>query len=83
MLTITPIYVIVNHAELNRNLNLRFRRDEIYCYTGPTLVAINPFKELPIWTDERMNQYRGISRDVNPPHPYVPLVCALGASPFL
>ncbi len=36
----------LNTAELNRNLATRFKKDLCYCYTGPTLVAINLFKRV-------------------------------------
>lgn len=39
-------------------LLLRYEDDIIYTSTGPILIAINPFKSMPLYTDEVMQQYR-------------------------
>jgi len=39
-------------------LRLRYDSDVIYTSTGPILIAINPFKSMPLYTDEVMQQYR-------------------------
>jgi len=39
-------------------LRLRYDSDVIYTSTGPILIAINPFKSMPLYTDEVMEQYR-------------------------
>lgn len=38
---------ILNDAELMKHLELRYRKDLIYCFCGPTLIAINPYKKVP------------------------------------
>lgn len=51
-------------------LRLRYDADIIYTSTGPILIAINPFKSMPLYTDEVMQRYRiageqgGIGSDV-------------------
>jgi myosin-5 len=61
------------------SLQLRYTRDEIYTYTGPILIAVNPFKRLQLYTQETLQIYynSGLLRsqgvDVGsplPPHVY-------------
>lgn len=39
-------------------LRLRYDADIIYTSTGPILIAVNPFKPMPLYSDETMEQYR-------------------------
>lgn len=39
-------------------LRLRYDEDVIYTSTGPILIAINPFKTMPLYTNEVMEKYR-------------------------
>jgi len=36
----------------------RFFRGKIYTWTGPVLIAVNPFQRLPLYTDEILEIYR-------------------------
>jgi len=36
----------------------RFDRGEIYTWTGPVLIAVNPFQRLPLYTNEILEKYR-------------------------
>lgn len=37
---------LLNDAELLKHLELRYKKDMIHCYCGPTLVVINPYKNV-------------------------------------
>lgn len=47
-----------------------FRLDNIYTRTGPILIAMNPFKRLPLYGENVMERYRGKPYGDLPPHPY-------------
>ena len=38
--------------------------DFIYTYIGPVLIAVNPYKSMPYFTDKELDQYQGAVRDV-------------------
>ena len=38
-------------------LSLRYARDCIYTYTGPILLAVNPFQRLPLYTKQLLEEY--------------------------
>jgi len=46
----------------------RYEAKTIYTYTGPVLLAVNPFERLPLYTDKILNQYRvdGEKRQYDP-----------------
>ena len=46
--------VHLHEAAVLDNLRQRFKQDLIYTATGPILIAMNPFKRLPIYAQERM-----------------------------
>lgn len=39
-------------------LSDRFFRGKIYTWTGPVLIAVNPFQRLPLYTDDILETYR-------------------------
>ncbi|RKO94560.1 myosin VIIA, isoform CRA_d, partial [Blyttiomyces helicus] len=58
----------LHEAALFYNLSLRMNKDEIYTYTGNILIAINPYKTLPIYDLENVRKYKGVPPGELPPH---------------
>jgi myosin-5 len=53
------------------NLKVRFESGEIYTNIGNILISINPFQRLPLYTEEKINQYKNRKIGaVVPPHVY-------------
>ncbi|XP_065060294.1 myosin-IIIb-like [Rhopilema esculentum] len=60
-------------SELDEELVLsqlykRYNSDAIYTYVGDILIAINPFKSLPIYSAKFSDQYKFAPKGSNPPH---------------
>eukprot|EP00036_Acanthoecidae_sp_10tr_P012400 CAMPEP_0206295594 /NCGR_PEP_ID=MMETSP0106_2-20121207/5245_1 /ASSEMBLY_ACC=CAM_ASM_000206 /TAXON_ID=81532 /ORGANISM="Acanthoeca-like sp., Strain 10tr" /LENGTH=2074 /DNA_ID=CAMNT_0053726249 /DNA_START=150 /DNA_END=6370 /DNA_ORIENTATION=- len=53
---------------VNTNLKVRFKRNEIYTYTGTILVAVNPYKVFKIYEPDTMKRYHGRKMGDLPPH---------------
>jgi myosin heavy subunit len=52
-----------------QNLSLRYSQDIIYTNIGPSiLVAVNPYKRLPIYTLDNLHSYTNHSHGQKPPH---------------
>ncbi|XP_041053877.1 myosin-IIIb [Carcharodon carcharias] len=49
-------------------LSTRFRHNHIYTYIGDILVAINPFKYLPLYEKSEAEKYKSCSKNSLPPH---------------
>ena len=49
--------VHLNEPTILSILEKRYLNDKIYTYTGPILIAVNPFKRLPLYTDEIKEEY--------------------------
>ncbi|XP_055373723.1 myosin-I heavy chain isoform X2 [Condylostylus longicornis] len=58
----------IDENGINRNLKVRYQRDEIYTYTGSILVAVNPYKELEVYTTEYVFKYHGQKLGMLEPH---------------
>ncbi|KAG5877421.1 hypothetical protein JTB14_012905 [Gonioctena quinquepunctata] len=58
---------VLDEEVINRNLRVRYENDKIYTYTGTILVAVNPYKDIDIYTQKYVNKYRGRKlRDLEP-----------------
>ncbi|GAA5835394.1 hypothetical protein JCM11251_005222 [Rhodosporidiobolus azoricus] len=60
----------LNEASVVHNLRVRYQRGEIYTYSGLFLVAVNPYRSLPIYSPQVVESYKGARRDQNAPHVY-------------
>ncbi|WOH13189.1 hypothetical protein DCAR_0832698 [Daucus carota subsp. sativus] len=58
----------LNEPAVLYNLQYRYGRDMIYTKAGPVLVAINPFKKVPLYGSDYIEAYRSKSNDS--PHVY-------------
>ncbi|KAH9994666.1 nonmuscle myosin heavy chain b [Russula vinacea] len=58
----------LNEASVVHNLRLRYGSGAIYTFSGLFLVAINPYQNLPLYSDSIIQQFRSHRRDENPPH---------------
>ncbi|KAF3509344.1 hypothetical protein F2Q69_00003865, partial [Brassica cretica] len=58
----------LNEPSVLYNLNYRYNQDMIYTKAGPVLVAVNPFKEVPLYGSRYIEAYRKGSNDS--PHVY-------------
>lgn len=52
------------------NLRKRYQADLIYTYIGNVVISVNPYKNLAIYSNETIEQYRGVNLYELPPHVY-------------
>ncbi|XP_042340707.1 myosin-9-like [Plectropomus leopardus] len=60
----------LNEASVLHNLKERYYSGLIYTYSGLFCVVVNPYKHLPIYSEEIINMYKGKKRHEMPPHIY-------------
>ncbi|EXB96390.1 Myosin-2 heavy chain [Morus notabilis] len=58
----------LNEPSVLYNLEYRYIRDMIYTKAGPVLVAINPFKKVPLYGNEYIESYK--RKTIESPHVY-------------
>ena len=49
----------VTEDQITDNLRKRIQADLMFTYIGPALVAVNPYKKLPYFTEKEIEQYHG------------------------
>lgn len=74
----------LNEAELLYNVRLRYEKNKIFTYVGPTLLAINPYMQIKeLFTDDILNYYQ---EQANQPHfvvkDHTPHIYAVAGSVF-
>ncbi|XP_056300622.1 myosin IEb [Pseudoliparis swirei] len=60
----------ISEDAITENLKRRYLDDYIYTYIGPVLISVNPFKQLPYFTEREVELYQGAAQYENPPHIY-------------
>lgn len=58
----------LSDASVLSNLKERYYSDFIYTYSGLFCVVVNPYKPLPIYSDNVIEMYKGKKREQMPPH---------------
>ncbi|KAM3283666.1 myosin-1 [Capsicum chacoense] len=58
----------LNEPSVLYNLQYRYNRDMIYTKAGPVLVAVNPFKKVPLYSNEYIEAYK--RKSIESPHVY-------------
>jgi len=58
----------LNEASVLYNLRARYTNGFIYTYSGLFCVVINPYRRLPIYTQNVVSKYQGKRRTEMPPH---------------
>ncbi|XP_058279798.1 unconventional myosin-Ia [Hirundo rustica] len=60
----------LTEESLVQTLQERFRRHDIYTYIGNVVISVNPYRSLPIYTPEKVEEYHNCSFFAVKPHIY-------------
>ncbi|XP_053559039.1 unconventional myosin-If [Bombina bombina] len=60
----------ISEEAIVENLKKRYMDDYIFTYIGSVLISVNPFKQMPYFTDREIELYQGAAQYENPPHIY-------------
>ncbi|NXV73882.1 MYO1A protein, partial [Atlantisia rogersi] len=60
----------LTEESLLSTLQERFRRSDIYTYIGNVVISVNPYRSLPIYTPEKVQEYRNCNFFAVNPHIY-------------
>ncbi|PRP86304.1 myosin IK [Planoprotostelium fungivorum] len=59
-----------SNGELTKQLGARYNRELIYTNIGDVLIAVNPYKRLPIYGEDHIKLYSNAQGGATPPHPF-------------
>nr|XP_056712964.1 myosin-IIIa isoform X2 [Euleptes europaea] len=59
---------VLDENTVTEQLQKSYSRDQIYAYVGDILIAINPFRNLDLYSTKHSKLYIGAKRTANPPH---------------
>ncbi|CAI5438217.1 unnamed protein product [Caenorhabditis angaria] len=60
----------LSEQSIVENLKKRLQANSIFTYIGPVLISVNPFKQMPYFTENEMLLYQGAAQYENAPHIY-------------
>ncbi|XP_053907248.1 unconventional myosin-Ia isoform X2 [Cuculus canorus] len=60
----------LTEESLLRTLQERFHRSDIYTYIGNVVISVNPYRSLPIYTPEKVQEYHNCNFFAVKPHIY-------------
>uniref|UniRef100_A0A1I8F1X5 Myosin motor domain-containing protein n=1 Tax=Macrostomum lignano TaxID=282301 RepID=A0A1I8F1X5_9PLAT len=64
------LYDSLTNEDIVENLQERFAKNKIYTYIGEILVSVNPYRDLQLYTEKYIADYRNRERYERPPHIY-------------
>ncbi|NXN03071.1 MYO3A protein, partial [Sylvia borin] len=59
---------VLDENTVTEQLQKGYAKDQIYTYVGDILIAVNPFRNIDIYSSQNSKLYIGAKRTANPPH---------------
>ncbi|XP_065484832.1 myosin-IIIa isoform X2 [Caloenas nicobarica] len=59
---------VLDENTVTEQLQKSYAKDQIYRYVGDILIAVNPFRNIDIYSSQHSKLYIGAKRTANPPH---------------
>ncbi|KFZ64208.1 Myosin-IIIa, partial [Podiceps cristatus] len=59
---------VLDENTVTEQLQKSYAKDQIYTYVGDILIAVNPFRNIDIYSSKHSKLYIGAKRTANPPH---------------